>query len=67
LWTEELQAMMWQCALRFAHSERARNEAAALLEKFQDRPLATPSVAPHPQAAPVEDVALEIGLLEFSA
>jgi hypothetical protein len=66
LWTEALQVVMWQCGLRLAHSERARNEAAVRFEKFHDRPLAVPSVAPQPHAAPVEDVALEIGLLEFS-
>jgi hypothetical protein len=66
LWTEALQVVMWQCALRLAHSERARNEAAVRFEKFHDRPLAVPSVAPQPHAAPVEDVALAIGLLEFS-
>jgi hypothetical protein len=41
---------MWQCGLRFAHSERARNEAADRFEKFHDRPRAVPSVAPQPQA-----------------
>ena len=64
---DALQLTMWQCVLRFAHSESARNEAAALFGKPHDRPLAVPSVAPQPHAAPVEDVALEIGLLEPSA
>jgi hypothetical protein len=50
LWMEALQLVMWQCGLRFAHSERARNEAAARFEKFHDRPLAVPSVAPQPHA-----------------
>ena len=47
---EGLQLTMWQCVLRFAHSERARNEAAARFGKPHDRPLAVPSVAPQPHA-----------------
>jgi hypothetical protein len=50
---EVLQLTMWQCVPRFAHSDRARSEAAVLFGKPHDRPRAVPSVAPQPHAAPL--------------